>query len=898
MKNKFLKQQIYSYLIKIICLIFFISGKFAFAQSEISGTVKDTIFEPIPFAHVYIKPKGKENIVAFGTTNAEGKYQITLKEVGYFELYFSAVSYKTKIVEIDKKPNIDIVEDIILKNEISELDEVILFAEIPIRRRADTVSFKADAYTKGNEQVIEDLLKTIPGLTVEDDGTIKVGNREIEKVMIDGDDFFERGYKLLTKNMGVESIDRVEVHHRYSNNRLLKGIEESERVALNLTLKEGKSHEWFGNASLTYGLVSENRYAVRTNLMSFGKKSKYYFLTNLNNVGTDATGDLNHLIRPVRFGEPGSIGDNHRANTFLSLSGLTPRLQKNRYNFNNTELGSLNAIFTLGDNMKLKTVGVFNWDENNFFRNSFHQFQLDNETFVNTEDFKMRKKSFTGFGKVDYVFDISQTQTLEYVGKYNITREDTRADLLFNSDKSREFLNQNNELIDNKISYTNQIESNKVFLLTGRYFQEKTPQQYSNSQFLFEELFPNTNNSDGVTQHSENKMKFAGIEAHYMNRYDKGGLLELLSGVKYIKDYLNTQFSILEEEIENAENFINAINFQVIDLYTEAKYLHNYKNFNFIGSLSVHQFVNRLKIPLETEENSPFFLIPSIATQWKINNKNEISFKYRYNMRNATLQEAYPSYVLTNFRTFSSGTGSLNQLNSSSFTLDYQMGNIGDRVFSSTRMNYVKNHDYFSTNNIINSDFSVSDKALFKGQETFSISTNTSLYLGFISSRLRLNAGYTQTSFQNVVNTVSREINNINYWVSPEIRSAFLGVFNFHFGTRWMRSKIDVNSSTFDNTDNRAFADLIFDFGQRFNVSVFSERYYFKNLPSNENVYHFLDFSIKYTTKSQKLNFLISGKNLFHTKSFREVYVSDINLSVTEYRLLPRFILLSVDFKF
>jgi len=107
------------------------------------------------------------------------------------------------------------------------LNEIILHTEAAIKKRLDTTTFKASAFTKGNEQVVEDLLKNIPGVTVEEDGTIKVGNKAIEKVMVDGDDFFEKGYKLLTKNLNADAVENVQVYERYSNNKLLKGIEES-----------------------------------------------------------------------------------------------------------------------------------------------------------------------------------------------------------------------------------------------------------------------------------------------------------------------------------------------------------------------------------------------------------------------------------------------------------------------------------------------------------------------------------------------------------------------------------------------------------------------------------------------------------------------------------------------
>lgn len=192
----------------------------------------------------------------------------------------------------------------------------------------DTIIFDVKSFSRGNEQVVEDLLKNLPGFNVDADGTIKIGNQEIEKVMVEGDDLFEKGYKLLTKNMPANPVEKVELYQHYSNNKHLKGIENSDKVAINLTLKDDFKRQWFGTISGAYGLVSENRYELKTNLMNFGKKNKYYFLSNFNNIGLDAVGDINHLIRPFRLGEPGSIGDNQTANEMISLGAYNPNLKQ------------------------------------------------------------------------------------------------------------------------------------------------------------------------------------------------------------------------------------------------------------------------------------------------------------------------------------------------------------------------------------------------------------------------------------------------------------------------------------------------------------------------------------------------------------------------------------------
>jgi hypothetical protein len=278
-------------------------------------------------------------------TKAE-KYNLKTTESGNLVLQFSSLSHKTLTVDLVINPETkELSNDVVLTYEIEELDEVVLEYERPITIKKDTIIFDAKAFAQGNEETVEDLLRKIPGLNISADGTIKVGNQEIEKVMIEGDDFFEKGYKILTKNMPANPIATIELYQKYSNNKHLKGIEKSDKVALNLTLKDDFKRQWFGNINVGYGVVSANRYDVNSNLMNFGKKNKFYFLTNLNNTGLDLLGSINQLIRPFRINEPGSIGDNQSANLLLGLGGYTPNFEQKRVHFNNAEMLSLNSIF-------------------------------------------------------------------------------------------------------------------------------------------------------------------------------------------------------------------------------------------------------------------------------------------------------------------------------------------------------------------------------------------------------------------------------------------------------------------------------------------------------------------------------------------------------------------------
>ena len=157
--------------------------------------------------------------------------------------------------------------------------------------------------------------------------------------------------------------------------------------------------------------------------------------------------------------------------------------------------------------------------------------------------------------------------------------------------------------------------------------------------------------------------------------------------------------------------------------------------------------------------------------------------------------------------------------------------------------------------------------------------------------------GYGKSEFKNIVNNSNlRQVTSNNYNYGLELRSGFKGIFNYHIGTKWNTTEIKttINNSF---TDNVSFLDLSFVFNDKFDVQLQSERYYFGNLETDKT-YYFLDFDARYKLIENKLTLGVTGKNLLNTERFRNFSVSDIGTSTTEYRLLPRFILLKMEYRF
>jgi hypothetical protein len=882
---------------KFFCLFisFFVSF-FVFGQKTISGKITNLANEPVTAS---ILLKESSSTISFAISNSSGIYVLKTNKTGDFQLVINALNYQSQVFDIQiSSEATNIEKNIQLLSSPVSLKEIVIKTVRPITVEGDKIIFDAKSFAQGNEQVVEDLLKKIPGLSVGTDGTIKVGNQEVEKVMIDGDDMFEKGYKILTKNMPVNPIDKIELLKRYSNNKHLKGIENSNKVALNLTLKEDFKRQWFGNAVGGYGVVSENRYDLRANLMNFGKKNKYYFVTNGNNVGVDAVGDVNMLVRPFRIDEPGSIGDNQSANTLLGLGVGSLNLKQKRVNFNNAEMLSLNSIFTMSDKVKVKILGFLNTDENDFFRNSFETFTAAATSFQNTEDFVGRKTKITGFGKLDLTYDISKTKTLEYTGKFNTTKEKNRSDLLFNTDLLNERLNSNNELFDQKIVFTNKFKGNKVFLLSGRYINEKAPQSYSVNQFLFQDLF--AANANNTRQFTENSMQFAGIEGHLLDKKQNGDLFELKMGNQLRIDHLDTRFELFQNQKSLAfpSGYQNNLTYTTNDLYLSAKYRFKLKNFTLLTQGDFHQLFNQLEKEGGPVNQSPFFMIPKIGVDWQIDEKNKIMTSYSYNTTNARVLDLYSGYVQTGFRSFSKGLDDFNQLNSSSAILNYTYGSWGDKFFANTFLLYSKNNDFYSTNSTITQNYSQSEKIIIKDREFVSLSSSADRYFKSIQSNLKLTLGANKTNFKNIVNNSDlREVKNINADYGFELRSGFKGFFNYHIGSKWNYNQVKT-TTTNSFTDNMNFLDVSFMFSDTFNVQVQAERYFFGNLDKENNKYYFLDLEARYVVKENKLTFFLSGNNLFNTQTFKNYSISDISISKTEYRLQPRYLMLKMEYRF
>lgn len=878
----------------INCLILSLSGNFAYSQSVISGTVRDMQQNPIPYVNVFLKAQNQEGIIAFSTTQENGSYELITDKIGAFEITYSSISFKKKTESLYLEKNKTYKLNAILKEETFALDEVIINTDKAVTIKKDKIIFKADAFKKGNEETVEDLLKNIPGINVGSDGKIKIGDREIEKVMVEGDDLFEKGYALLTKNLDASVIDKVEVYEKYSNNRLLKGIEDSERVALNLTLKNNVKNKIFGSLKPGYGLGSENRYDASANIISFRKANKFYGFANFNNVGMEATPALSEMMDSGE-NDLGNMENDRTALPFIKLINFKPDVGEERTNFNNSEMAALSDIYSISPEVKLKTVGFLNWDENDFFRKSLDTYFLPTGDFTTIEDYRLYGKTFSGFANTKLTYDISKTEMFEYSGKYGGNRSKTNTSLLFNTDFSNEYLDEDPFTINQKFKYTNKLRANQVLLMNGSYLHSANPQKYGNNRFLFEDLFPDEDQITGVSQESTNIINAMGFDAGLFTKRTNGDLWEAKIGLDYTDNHHVSDFELMGID-ENPQEFQNDSKYKQFNAFFEPSYRLKMGSFALTGNVRFAQNFTDLKNGDKTLDSSPFFINPKITADWQLNKNHRFLSFFKYEKKNPSMKEVQNGYLLTQYNRFSKGLENIEPLESSTFFLNYTLGNILSVFYANTSFIYVKNYDYLGSKSVITPDYSLNELIRLKDKEFINLQTDANIYLQSLSSNLKMKLGYNKQDFENNVNGDLRNVNASTLNYGGELRSAFIASFNFHIGTEWFNS-IYKTSIKQEGTRNRSFLDIVYEPMENLIFSLNSSRYYFSDLDRDNDTYYFMDFEGKYQVVKNRLSLSIVGKNLLNTRTFRDVNVSDTGIFKSEYQLLPRFFLLKANIR-
>lgn len=552
-----------------ILVIAILLTSFTGYSQTLRGQVKSRGGSELVNSTVMLLDTKDSTMLSFAKSKENGFFEIKAPKKDEVILQVSYVGFEKFmlfLIPTGSDQNLGIIYMDSVSRELAELTVKGERAAVEINK--DTVEFNAGLFKVQENAVAEDLLKRLPGVEVDRDGSVTAQGKSVSRVLVDGKEFFGRDPKMATKNIPANAIDKVQVFDKKSDRAEFTGIDDGEEeTTINLKLREDRKSLGFGRVSAGLGKDATNkaRYNFSANYSKFKNGNQLSFVGNANNVNQQSFSTSEFSMVGVgrggggiSFGGGGGIGGS-RSGLMRNISGglnfnnkLSTKTELNgSYNYTNsntfvTREGTSESV--IGD---LETSG--NSKSNNDSNSDSHRLNVTLNNKINA------KNSIRWINRVDYRNNesISESEDESYLKSSNQLRNST---------------NRNNISSGNSIGFTSQALYQKAFAKKGRAFTTNLTLGLNNSNsdgtlLARNGLFnSNTNtveytNLNQVNDQISNRLNL-GAEVSYTEPLNSSNFLEfnysfqkvnndLDKNVYNVKETGNTLDSTLSNKYEN-----------------------------------------------------------------------------------------------------------------------------------------------------------------------------------------------------------------------------------------------------------------------------------------------------------------------------------------------------------
>ena len=254
------------------------------AAAQITGSITDSVSKlPLDRALIALVEKSNASDTSYFFSNEQGYFSISPIPATSFSLIFSSISYQPVVKFIlNAKAEKSIAIGNIILVPIGKLLTEVTIQTSPIVIKEDTIEYRADAFKVKENALTEDLLKKLPGISVDKDGNVTAQGKSVTKIRVNGKDFFGGDVKAATRELPANIIEKVQVIDDYGDQSTVSGIKDGEpEKIINLQIKKDKNKGFFGRT--TAGVGSQDRYQASLNSNYFNNTQQISLFANSNN---------------------------------------------------------------------------------------------------------------------------------------------------------------------------------------------------------------------------------------------------------------------------------------------------------------------------------------------------------------------------------------------------------------------------------------------------------------------------------------------------------------------------------------------------------------------------------------------------------------------------------------
>ena len=354
--------------ISLFILLF--AGVMMYGQQRIvSGKITDSDGQPVPSASVTVEAPGSDAILAYGISNSKGEYKVTFTtNTDNVDIKVKAFNQKSILKTIkSESQNLNFK----MESEATEIKEVKIKTKL-VTKRGDTISYDLKSFESKADRTLADVLKKIPGLEVQSDGTILYQGEAINKFYVNGKDLMEGGYAQISNALPKDAVSKVEVMENHQPVKILQDKVPSENAAINIKLKNKVTMTGRGEVGVGADPLLWN---VKLTPMFFGQKNQWVVNYKSNNNGESVENEGNMLAFGNRW--EGARSQASPRNWLSVDQASTPSLPEKRYLMNSVHFLSANLLTNPFKNKEWELKLNANYANNAVDRDSYRETVYD-----------------------------------------------------------------------------------------------------------------------------------------------------------------------------------------------------------------------------------------------------------------------------------------------------------------------------------------------------------------------------------------------------------------------------------------------------------------------------------------------------------------------------------------
>lgn len=789
-----------------------------------------------------------------------------------------------------------------LESAAIEFDAVVVKADaLPISQREDTLMFNTASYTDGTEEKVEDMLKKIPGVEVDDQGAISVQGKAIDRVLIDGDDAFGRNYRLATQNINAGFINRVDVINNFTEDLLTGDLDQNKELVLDLKLEDSRKKIIFGEVELSAGLPGgvDND----ANVFMLSGKTKTIFFAQNNTLGQDPSSgiDMSYQMN----GNSGVIAS-QRPDLLSTSTGYRPKSISPREYLRNEVYATAGSLL-FNPNKRIKSRTIYSLDNNLFRLNNQERLNFFSQDLpVTVDHFKFyRESERKAWIDSENSFTIAKNNRLDLDLKATVSNKNMSADLTSTTNGVDSdlltTLAGSPKHYNGRLRFTRRVNDKLAVRLIFQAGHETNDQFADHLSDRYATLLQQP--ADGIRQSALEKT--TRIDPHISILYSPGKwFLNTKTGYRQTVGQVDAQTYKRNNtgNFENLPNRTTSLNYNFSELYLNQSIARAFGKLKFNGSMNVSAI--RLDydndVVAKNGQLANLIFQPSLSLEYNLTSRANLSINAGHSRELPAPNQLVSAPYFSDHQTLMTGLDTLYLQQNHNVGLRYRYTN------SFRQLTYYLSLQRTLIPNGLQRTLGVSslftEQRLTAGYPSSSVQLRSGIskFVHWLNGTLDLRLNLMQFSNQLEVN----DRLDLNQYQIMDSKFKYISTL-----TSWLKLSVDAGYKRSINI-NRGGAeqpgnsDNAYNYGGGLTatikpktlISLKSDGYTWRQNGQRTNTF-LAAFSVGHTFSSG-IRLRLTGTNLLNQGVFYQNYVNSYQVSQRSFLLRPRTIIFGINWSF